>query len=170
MNDLHSMYVVEPVVVPSTFRFAIGGAAWISAPWIFSAWQEETPERGAARKASKAAEREASSARYREETAKRDAWVQKARQVGTQACRTLYPINSNDTRTVKIFGDTLSATGDKLTIRVQSIREYSKAGLLVNAHSHIIGNNQAESGQPRQDLFYQVGDSVTETIFVWGPC
>ncbi len=169
MNDLRSLYVVEPVVVPSTFRFAIGSAAWISDPWIFSAWQEDTPARATARKAAKTAEREASSARYKEETAKREAWVQKARQGGAQACRTLYPVNSNDTGTVKIFGSTLFASGEKLTIRVQSIREYNGAGLLVNSHSHIIGNNRTESGQPK-DLFYQVGDSISEIIFVWGPC
>lgn len=170
MTDLRSSYVVDSVIVPSTFRLATGDAARTFGPWIFSAWQEDTPERAVARKAAKATEREASSARYKEETAKREAWVQKARQGGAQACRTLYPVNSNDTRTVKIFGTTLSANGDKLTIRVQSIREYNGAGVLVNAHSHIIGNAQAESVQPKQDLFYQVGDSVTETIFVWGPC
>lgn len=169
MNDLRSLYVVERVVVvPSTFRFALGSAAWISDPWIFSAWQEDTPARAAARQVAKAAEREASSARYREQVAQRDAWAQKAKQAGTQVCCTLYPLNG--TGTVNIFGTTLSASGDKLTIRVESIREYNKAGLLMNAHSRFIGNTQAESGQARRDLFYQVGDSVSESIFVWGPC
>lgn len=167
MKDLRSLYVAERVNVPSTFRFRIGNEAWVSEPWAFYGWQEDTQEWAAARKATKAAELEAGALQFREQMAQRKAWEVKAKQAGVQVCRTIYPLSG--TGSFKIFGTTLPANGDKLTIRIQSIREYGRGGQLIDAHSRVTGNALAP-GQPRQDVFYQVGDTVSEAASGWDPC
>jgi hypothetical protein len=137
--------------------------------------QIDSQELASAQKAAKDAERRAEARRFQEELkekkAERKTWETKAKQAGTEVCRTFYPLRTYSS--FKVFGTTLSASGERLRIQIQSIREYDKTGYLVNGHSRFVSNINAEpglSGQPRKDVFYQVGDSVSEAVSEWGPC